>query len=40
MNNDTALILLLADLQREKEALRAEVQRLTAALAERPDPAS
>ena len=36
MNNDTALILLLADRQREIEQLRAEVQRL-AALVEQPD---
>lgn len=28
MNNDTALVLLLADRQREIEALRAEVARL------------
>lgn len=30
MNNDTALILLLADRQREIESLRAQVQRLEA----------
>lgn len=32
MNNDTALILLLADRQREIEDLRARIQQLTAAL--------
>lgn len=40
MNNDTALVLLLADRQREIEALRADVARLTAErddLLHRPD---
>jgi len=36
MNNDTALILLLADRQREIEALRARVAELEAELNERP----
>ena len=36
MNNDTALILLLADRQREIETLRAENAQLRAALAETP----
>lgn len=40
MNNDTALILLLADRQREIEALRAEVARLTQAVADLGDAAS
>jgi hypothetical protein len=35
MNNDTALVLLLADMQREKEALRARVAELERALADR-----
>lgn len=36
MNNDTALILLLADRQREIEALRAQVAELSAQLKEAP----
>lgn len=39
MNNDTALILLLADRQREIEALRAQVSEL-AALADAAPPSS
>lgn len=35
MNNDTALILMLADRQRDIEALRTRVAELEAALAER-----
>jgi hypothetical protein len=31
MNTDTAILMLLADLQRQVEALKAEVQRLTPA---------
>lgn len=33
LSNDTAIVLLLADKQREIEALRAEVERLQEALA-------
>lgn len=39
MNNDTAIVLMLADRQRDIEALRAEVARLTEELAAHdPDP--
>lgn len=39
MNNDTALILMLADRQRDIEALRARVAELEQALADRDDTA-